>query len=153
MPLRILLADDQQLIRDGIKALLEQEGFEVVGMAVNGQEAVQLAQTLNPDVALLDLIMPVLSGVEAGEQILRVCPRTRVLLLTMHANDHLVVEALKAGIRGYVVKTQAVEDLVDAIRAVTGGGIYLSPRISRDAVHAYFAGAEPRPETLAPRAP
>ena len=153
MSLRILLADDQQLVRDGIKALLEQERFEVVGAAVNGEEAVRLAQVLNPDVAVLDLIMPVLSGVEAGEQILRVCPRTRVLLLTMHANDHLVVEALKAGIRGYVVKTQAVEDLVDAIRAVTGGGIYLSPSISRDAVHAYFAGTEPRPETLAPLQP
>ena len=88
MPLRILLADDQQLIRDGIKALLEQEGFEVVGMAVNGQEAVQLAQTLNPDVALLDLIMPVLSGVEACDQILRLCPRTRASHRTIHIPDH-----------------------------------------------------------------
>ena len=153
MSLGILLADDQQLVRAGIKALLEQEGFEVVGAAANGEEAVQLAQALNPDVAVLDLLMPVLSGVDAGRQILRLCPRTRVLLLTMHAQEHQVAEALQAGIRGYVVKTQAVEDLVDAIRAVTGGGIYLSPSISRDAVHAYFAGTEPRPETLAPLQP
>ena len=144
MPLRILLADDQQLVRDGIKALLEQEGFEVVGAAVNGEEAVRLAQVLNPDVAVLDLVMPVMSGLDAGEQILRTCPRTHVLLLTMHSREHQVVAALKAGIRGYVVKTQAVEDLVDAIRAVTGGEIYLSPKISKAAVGAYFAGAEPR---------
>ena len=130
MPLRILLADDQQLIRDGIKALLEQEGFEVVGAAVNGGEAVRLAQSLNPDVAVLDLMMPVLSGVAAGEQILRLCPRTRVLLLTMYSHEHQVLAALRAGIRGYVVKTQAAEDLVDAIRAVIGGKIYLSRGIS-----------------------
>ena len=85
MSLRILLADDQQLVRDGIKALLEQERFEVVGAAVNGEEAVQLAQALNPDVAVLDLIMPAQSGVAAGEQILRHCPCTHVLLLTMHS--------------------------------------------------------------------
>ncbi len=143
MPLRIVLADDQQLIRDAIKALLEREGFEVVGEAVNGEEAVQLALALNPDLAVLDLVMPVLSGVDAAKQILRACPRMRVLLLTMHISDHLVVAALKAGIRGYVVKTQAAKDLADAIHAVTRGEMYLSPVISGTVAERYLAGREP----------
>lgn len=144
MPLRIVLADDHQVIREGVKALLEREGFEVVGVAVNGVEAVRMAQDLNPDIAVLDWVMPLLSGVDAGEQILRACPRTRALLLTTYTNDYQVSRALQVGIRGYVVKSQAAEDLIKAIRAVTRGEIYLSPGISKDIADSYLQGTERR---------
>src|SRR6266545_3651040 len=127
MPFRILLADDHQIVRQGFKALLEREGLPVVAEATNGREAVELAQALNPDVAVLDLSMPVLNGLEAAREILQACPRTRVVLLTMHTEEHQIAAALRIGIRGYLVKTQAAEDLVQAIRDVARGEIYLTP--------------------------
>src|SRR5262247_4191837 len=131
MPLRVLLADDHQVVRDGLRALLRAAGFEVLSEATNGQEAVKLAEAGNPDVALLDVGMPLLNGIDAAREIVRLCPRTRVILLTMHTEDHHVVAALRAGVHGYVVKTQAADDLVQAIREVLRGAIYLSPSVSR----------------------
>lgn len=151
MPLRILLADDHALVREGFRALLEGAGFEVVAEAANGEEAVRLAQERSPDVAVLDLIMPVLQGVDAAEQILRARPETRVVLLSMHAEEHQVMAVLKVGIRGYVLKTQAAEDLVNAIRAVTRGEIYLSPKVATIVADSYLTGAEARPGPLWPR--
>jgi DNA-binding NarL/FixJ family response regulator len=151
MPLRILLADDHQIVRQGLRALLEREGFEIVAEATNGQEAVRFAQAMNPEVAVLDLIMPLLNGVDAAREILNVCARTRVVLLTMHTEDHQIVAALRAGIRGYVVKTQAAEDLVQAIREIMRGGVYLSAGVSRVVVEAYLAGTERPLDPLSPR--
>jgi two-component system, NarL family, response regulator NreC len=151
MPLRIVLADDHQIVRQGFKALLEREGFQVLGEAANGQEAVRLAQALHPDVAVLDLAMPVMNGLEAAREILQTCPRTRVLLLTMHTGEHQVAAALKVGVRGYVVKTQAVDELVHAIVDVARDEIYLSPAVSQFVVDAYLAGADRASDPLTPR--
>jgi len=151
VPLRILLADDHVIVRQGLKALLEREGFEVVGEASDGHEALQMAETVRPDVVVLDLSMPLLNGLDAAQGILRANPRVRTILLTMHTEDHQVVKALQVGIRGYVVKTQAAEDLVQAIREVSQGRVYLSPGISEVVVEGYLAKADLPPDPLTPR--
>ena len=151
MPLRILLADDHVIVRQGLKALLEREGFEVVGEASDGHEALQMAETVRPDVVVLDLSMPLLNGLDAAQGILRANPRVRTILLTMHTEDHQVVKALQVGIRGYVLKTQAAEDLVQAIREVSQGRVYLSPGISEVVVEGYLAKADLPPDPLTPR--
>src|SRR5437879_13458637 len=112
MPSRILLADDRRTVRQGLKALLEHEGFAVVAEVGDGQEAVRVSRERRPDVVVLDFAMPLLNGLGAAGEILRACSRTKAILLTMHTEDHYVLEALRAGVRGYVVKTQASADLV-----------------------------------------
>lgn len=151
MALRILLADDHHILRQGIRALLEHEGFEVVAEATNGAEAVQLAQTHKPDIAVLDLMMPELNGLEAGRQIVQARTARGVILLTMHTQEHQVATALRAGFRGYLLKTQAAEDLVVAIREVLRGELYLSPAVSRIVVDGYLTGTPPTADPLAPR--
>ena len=151
MAVRILLADDHGIVREGFKALLEGAGFEVVAGATNGEEAVRLARDLSPEVAVLDMEMPMLRGVDAAEQILCARPQTRVVILSMHAEEHQVMAALEAGIRGYVLKTQAAEDLIEAIRAVTRGEIYLSPKVATIVADTYLTGAEAQPDPLTPR--
>ncbi len=151
MSLRVLLADDHRIFRQGVRALLEREGFHVVGEAADGHEAIQMAGNLTPDVAVVDLGMPLLNGLDAAREITRVSPRTRTILLTMHAEDPYVARALHAGIRGYVLKSQAAEDLVQAIREVARGAVYLSPGISETVVEAYLAKRDLPPDPLTPR--
>jgi len=151
MPPRILLADDHVIVRQGFRALLEREGLEVVAEAANGHEAVRLACELLPDVAVLDFAMPLLNGLDAAKEIRRRSPRTHTILLTVHSEDHYVLEAVRAGIHGYVVKTQAAADLVQAIREIRGNAIYLSPTISRAVVEAYFEKATPPGDVLSSR--
>ena len=151
MPLRILLADDHLIFRQGLKGLLEREGLQVIGEAGDGQEAIKRARDLSPDVAVLDLTMPLLNGLDAAREIVRASPRTRPILLTMHTEDPYVMEALRAGIKGYVLKTQPSTDLVQAIQEVHRGRIYLSPGISRTVVEAYLAKTELPPDPLSPR--
>jgi two-component system response regulator NreC len=148
MPLRILLADDHQIVRQGLRALLEAKGFAVVGEAGDGHEAVRLAQTLRPEISVLDVTMPQLNGLDAARAILRVSPTTKTVLLTMHTEDHYVSEALKAGVRGYVLKSQASADLIQAIREVARGMTYLSPGVSRAVVDAYLAKTDLPPDPL-----
>lgn len=136
--MRIVLADDHPMFREGLHALLEREGFEVVGEASDGRDAVRLVRELNPDVVVLDLAMPNLNGVGAAREIHRRAPRTHTILLTMFEDDAYVLEALQAGIRGYVLKSQAAEDLVAAVREVLRSSVYLSPGISRTVVDAYL---------------
>src|SRR5206468_2885950 len=116
MKLRVLLADDHPIVREGIKAVLERQGFKVVGDASDGREAVRLAQELRPHVAILDLVMPGLSALDAAIEIQKTCRSTNAILLTMHGEDQYVLRALRAGIRGYVLKTQTPEDLAQAVR-------------------------------------
>src|SRR3954468_8917764 len=104
MAFRILLADDHLIVRQGLRALLERSGMEIVGEAGDGQEAVRLAEKHNPDVAVVDLVMPTLNGLEAGRQILQRLPGTKVVLLTMQTEDHQVATALRAGIKAYLLK-------------------------------------------------
>jgi two-component system response regulator NreC len=138
MPLRILLADDAPAVRQGVRGLLEREGFEVVGEAPDGREAVRLAQEVRPDVAILDLSMPRLDGVDAAREIRQVCPWTHLILLTVHSEEHQIVRAFLVGIRGYVVKTHAAEDLARAIEEVSNGGIFLSDSVSHVLVESYL---------------
>ena len=149
--MKVLIADDHQIVRQGLRMLLERERFTVVAEAVDGREAVRLAIDLRPDVAILDLTMPLLNGLEAAREVLRERGGTRVILLTMHAEEHQVAIALRAGVRGYVLKTQAAEDLTHAIRAVVAGQTYLSPAISSLVVDAYVSGERPAADPLAPR--
>jgi DNA-binding NarL/FixJ family response regulator len=151
MAIKVLLADDHQIVRQGLKVLLQREGFEVADEAANGQEAVRMARERCPDVAVLDYAMPVLNGVGAAREILQLCPRAKVILLTMYTEDHYAFEALRAGIKGYVVKSEAAEDLARAILEVSRGKTYLSPGISRAALEGYAdKGGLPR-DPLTPR--
>jgi len=136
MPIRILLVDDHQVVRDGLRALLERHKFQVVAEAADGRDAVKHAEGLRPDVAIVDLGMPRLNGLEAASQITRQSPSTRVVVLTMHAEPGYVIAALRAGIKGYVLKSQAGADLVYAIGEVHRGVTYLSPGISSSVVDA-----------------
>ena len=142
MPLRILLADDHQIVRQGLKALLEREQFQVIAEASDGHEAIRQAQALRPDVAVLDVSMPQLNGVDAAREIARAVPGVRTILLTVHTEDAYVVTALRAGIKGYVLKNQASADLLQAIREVSLGKTYLSPGISQAVVDACLTKSE-----------
>jgi DNA-binding NarL/FixJ family response regulator len=127
MPIRVLLADDHALVRQSVRVLLEQEGFEIVAEAGDGRDAVRLAAEVKADIAVLDFSMPRLNGLEAARE-LRVNVRAmRIVLLTAHDEPHYVAEALLAGVKGYVVKSRAATDLVPAIRHVLAGGTWLSP--------------------------
>jgi len=151
MAFRVLLADDHQIVRQGLKSLLTRDDMEVVGEASDGHEAVELAATLVPDVVVLDVAMPNLNGLDAAREILKAAPRTGVVLLTMYAEDHQILQALRAGVRGYVIKTQAVDELVLAIRDVARGKFYLSSRASQTLVEAYLAGNGMPADPLTPR--
>ena len=130
MSARVLLADDHQIVREGFRAILERAGFEVTAEASDGWEAVRLAQTRHPDVVILDVSMPMLNGMDAAREILARAPRLPVVLLTVHTEEHCVINALRAGVRGYVIKTQGATELLDALREVLAGGTYLSPKAS-----------------------
>lgn len=138
MTIRVLLADDHMIVRQGLMALLDKEGVVVVGEAADGQQAVTMVAEHKPDVAVLDLAMPLLNGLDAAREILKMSTRTKPMLLTMHTEDHYVLEALRAGVRGYVMKNHSREDLVRAITQVAHGELYLSPGISQVVVQAYL---------------
>jgi DNA-binding NarL/FixJ family response regulator len=139
MPVRILLADDHGVVRKGLRYLLErQPGMEVVGEAGDGREAVQLAEVANPDVAIVDIAMPLLNGIEATAQIVKRNPRTHVIILSMHADEDYLLSALNAGAKGYLLKESAEDDLVDAVRAVAGGSPFFSPQVSKNLLEDYM---------------
>src|SRR6478735_2484736 len=138
MAVRGLLADDHEMVRQGLRILLEREGFQVVGEASDGRQAMKLCETHSPEVAILDLAMPLLNGVDAAREIIKTNPRTKVVLLTMHTEDHLILESLRAGVTGYVLKTKASGELVQALRAVCRGEMFLTQTISRTIVQAFL---------------
>jgi two-component system response regulator NreC len=138
MPITILLADDHVMVRQGLRALLEQAGMTVVGEASDGQKALEIAHKQMPDVAVLDIGMPHLNGLETARRLREALPQTKAILLTMHTEAPYVLEAMQAGAVGYVLKTQATRDLVQAIRDVLEGEVYLSSRVSRMVVTAYL---------------
>jgi DNA-binding NarL/FixJ family response regulator len=137
MPVRVVLADDHVLVRQGMKSLLEREKFQVIGEASDGQEAASLVESLHPDIAVLDISMPILNGIDTARQLKRSCPKTKAILLTQHEEDQYIQEALEAGVRGYVLKNQVASDLVHAIHHVSRGEVYLSPSVSRAVMDAY----------------
>jgi DNA-binding NarL/FixJ family response regulator len=154
--IRILLADDHAIIRHGVRQLLEAEGgLEVVGEAGDGREAVAKARKLRPDVVVIDITMPNMNGVIAMRQILKVSPGTKVLVLSMHADEQFVAQALKAGASGYVEKGANLAELVGAIKAVASGKSYLSGDITTVVVDAYARreGAGPDGQVISPLSP
>jgi DNA-binding NarL/FixJ family response regulator len=151
MPLRLLVAEDHQVVRQGLRAILQQEGFEVIAEAADGREAVKLCQERPPDVAVLDISMPLLNGIDAAREIVRENPRTKAVLLTQHTEDYFVLDGLRAGVTGYVLKQKAAAELVTAIREVCRGGVYLSPGISQTVVKAYLDRRELPADPLTPR--
>lgn len=126
------------MFRQGLRVLLEEEGFQFVAEASNGREAVQLCQQHHPEVAILDIAMPLLNGIFAAREIMKSNPRTKVVLLTQHTEDQMVLESLRAGVTGYVLKTRATSELVHALRAVCRGEMYLTQSISRTVVQAFL---------------
>jgi DNA-binding NarL/FixJ family response regulator len=139
--MRVLLADDHRLVRAGLRALLDaMPQIEVVAEAADGEEAFRLLQALRPDVALLDIAMPKMSGLAVLHQLVPAGIATRVLLLSMYDNDEYVAEAIRAGAGGYLVKDAAVEELGLALQALQRGDVYLSPAISRKLAQAFSGG-------------
>ena len=137
--LRVVLADDHVVVRQGLKWLLEREGFAVVGEASNGVEAVRLTRHFRPEVAILDFDMPLMNGIDAVTEIVRHSPRTRTILLTADTGHQHLAEALRAGSRGFVLKNHGVAHLIRAIDEVTRGGVYVSPSVSTTVAPASLA--------------
>jgi two-component system response regulator NreC len=156
-PIRILLADDHTVMRRGLRVLLErQPGFAVVGEAADGAEAVELAAKEKPDVAVLDIGMPTLNGIEAARRIVEKNSGTAVVILSMHSDESYVLRTLKAGARGYLLKDAPESDLINAIHAVHQGKAFFSPAISKMLVEDYMRqmqqrGIEDSYELLTPR--
>jgi len=137
--LRILIADDHGLVRRGARAILSsRRGWKVVGEAANGREAVEKAIELKPDVAVIDIGMPDLDGIEVARQIRATVPDTKVLVLTMHESDQMVRRALAAGAHGYVLKSDLTEILPKAVKVVSGGKRFLTPKISEIVVKGFL---------------
>jgi len=155
--IRILLADDHQLMRTGLRLVIEQQSdLSVVGEASDGRQAVALAKLLRPDVAVMDISMPSLSGIEAAHQITQSHPEIAVIVLSMHPDESYVLRALKAGVKGYLLKDSADSDLIGAVRAVARGKSFFSPAVSKVLLDDYMrklkrSGAEDAYDLLTPR--
>jgi DNA-binding NarL/FixJ family response regulator len=135
--LRILLVEDHAIVREGLRRVLEDRGFEVAGEATNGREAVIMAGELFPDVVIMDITMPLLSGIETTRRIRRASPGVKVIMLTIHDEETFVYKSFDAGADGYMVKEYAMEDLLEAIDTVMRGKVYLSPNFSSKVLEAY----------------
>lgn len=152
-PVRLLLADDHTLVRAGLRALLDDiPDITVVAEAENGEQAIALALQHKPDVALLDITMPGTNGLQAARHIMAGLPKVRVIILSMHASEEYVTQALKLGVSGYLLKDAATFELQAALEAVSAGQTYLSPRVTSQLVESRVRQAEVQPEpALTPR--
>lgn len=140
-PIRIILADDHQIVRQGLRILLEAEpDMEVVAEADNGRKVLRMAQELTPDIIIMDLSMPELNGIEATRQILAEVPGIRIIALSMHSDSLFVLNMIRAGASGYLLKDCALEELVKAIRAVVNNKTYLSPGVSDIVIRDFVTG-------------
>ena len=132
MPIRILLADDHTVVRDGLRALLEkQPDLAVVAEAADGRDSVRLAEEHAPDVVIMDIAMPNMNGIEATRRISASCPKTAVVILSLHQDESYVLRSLKAGAKGYLLKDSLRSDVIDAIRSVAQGRSFLTRKVSR----------------------
>ena len=155
--IRILLADDHQLMRSGVRLMLEREpDLSVVGEASDGREAVSLAKTLKPEVAVMDIGMPNLNGIEAAHQMTQENPELAIVIVSMHSDESYVLRALKAGARGYLLKDSAEADLIKAVHVVYAGKSFFSPAVSKVLLDDYVrklrrSGTEDAYDLLTPR--
>ncbi len=151
MSIRILIADDHQIVRQGLRSLIEKtSGMKVVAEAENGREAVQLAGQSKPDVAIMDISMPDLNGMEATRQIVAALPKVKVIALSMHSDKRFVRGMLEAGAAGFLLKDCAFEELSTAVRAVAANKTYLSPGISGIVVEGFLEGQCPADNLSSP---
>lgn len=150
---RVLLADDHELVRAGIRSLLkETSDLEVVGEAADGREALRRVEELRPDIVVMDVLMPELNGLDATARIVGAFPEVRVVLLSMNESEEYVLQAMRAGATGYVVKNVRPGELEEAIRVVARGGTYLSPAVSKHVVSGYLQRTgRPSEDPLTPR--
>ena len=157
MPFRVLLVDDHQVVRDGLKAIFAREGdFVVAGEAESGAQAVQICKRVDPDVVLMDFCLPGMNGVDATADIVRQCPRANIVVLSTQEDETVVLNAIRAGARGFVLKKASASEVLQAMRIVARGGTYLSSNIS-DVLLAHLQRGEPAPaertlvDSLSPR--
>jgi two-component system, NarL family, response regulator NreC len=147
MALRIIITDDHRLMRQGLRSLLDSQGFEVVGEAEDGRSAVKLVKKLDPDAVIIDISMPGLNGIEATRQIHHETPQVKVIVLSMRSDRQAVLAVFAAGAAGYLLKESAFEEMVIAIKVAMAGQIYLSPAMAhvvvRDSIEQWSASAEP----------
>lgn len=137
--MRILIADDHSIVREGLKSLInKQSAMEVVGEAEDGQMAIQLTKELSPDVVIMDISMPNMNGIEATREILRDKPDTKIIILSMYTDKHIVKESLEAGVHGYILKSNLLDELLKAIKTIKANERYLSPRITGIIVDDYI---------------
>lgn len=147
--IRVVIVDDHVILLHGIKELIDSEaGYEVVGEASEGREGVKLIERLKPEIAVLDITMPGLNGLDAARVVSKASPRTKTIVLTMHTENPYVMEALDAGVHGYVIKSQTAGDLLTAIKEVARDRVYLSPGISQLVLNAYRCKDETQEDVL-----
>ncbi len=142
---KVLIADDHEIVRAGVRNLIENGGYACCGEACDGRAAVRMASELHPDVAILDVTMPELNGIEAAKQILKACPNTKVLVFTVHDAEQVVIEIFRSGAHGYVLKSDAGRQLLEAIACVLGGKHYFSSQISEVIFDSMKTGGLARP--------
>jgi len=147
---RILVADDHALVIEGFRRIL-QEHYALVGTAGDGHTLLAAAKTVQPDIVILDISMPLLNGIETAEQLKKICPTAKIIIVTMHAGADYVRAAFEAGASAYVLKGSAVDELDQAIRAVLEGHSYITPLITKDMVDVYLSTTSEKPRGLTPR--
>lgn len=146
--IRLMIADDHMIVRQGMRKLLEAyPELEILGEAQNGDETIELAKKLLPDIIIMDISMPVINGLEATRQIKKRLPQTKILILTMHAEKEYIFKILQSGASGYLLKGSPIEELVAAVYAVDRGESYLSPPVSKSIIEDYIGGGPKRPAT------
>jgi DNA-binding NarL/FixJ family response regulator len=141
--LRVLVADDHPILRDGLRAILNEKNMELVGEASDGLQAIKLCEKLTPDIAVVDVSMPLLNGIDAAREIRKVSPKTKIMILTVHTGERYFQAALRAGVSGYVLKSKSASNLMQAIDAAVNGEVYLSPCVPKAVVNAYLASDTP----------
>ncbi|HSS30215.1 MAG TPA: response regulator transcription factor [Nitrospiraceae bacterium] len=147
---RVLLADDHVLVLEGFRRIL-QEHYELVGTVGDGYALLSAAKTVQPDIVILDISMPLLNGIETATQLKKICPAAKIIIVTMHAGADYVRSAFEAGASAYVLKGSAVDELEQAIRAVLGGLSYITPLITKELVDVYLSTPSEKPRGLTPR--